>query len=273
METSDALHLNRKSWDERVPIHVASKAYGADWERLRQGGYCLPPVVVDEVGDVSGKSLAHLMCHFGLDTLSWARLGAEATGLDFSSVAIETANQASAELGLPTRFVCGEVCEAVELLGQTYDVVFTSTGVLCWLPDLKRWAQAVAGLLKPGGVFYLREMHPFLDVFENTDDGSDIRIQYGYFQPQPLRFPAGPTYTDAPPGAVVGETVEWQHPVSEVINALIGVGLRLEFFRERPGCGYPKFDVMREVSPGRYDLPEPRGGKLPMMFSLRARKE
>lgn len=222
-----------------------------------------------------GKSLAHLQCHVGLDTLSWARLGAEATGLDFSGPAIAAARQYAGDLGLPARFVEGDVYEAPRLLGRTYDIVFTSVGVLCWLQDLERWADAVAALLQPGGLFYIMDGHPFTEIFEDVTDPdgeTPIKPHYGYFDKSPLRLDAAPTYTDAPEGAVVAETVEWLHPLSEIVNCLIGAGLRIETLGEHPHCGYGKFACMEEVEPGRFEMPGDLAGKLPMFFSIRAVK-
>jgi len=122
---------------------------------FRNGEVHLYPIEIEEVGDVRGKSLLHLQCHFGMDTMSWARLGADVTGLDFSDNAIETARQISAELEIPARFVCSNIYDAPNVLSEKFDIVFTSYGALCWLPDLKKWGEVVAHFVKPGGIFYI----------------------------------------------------------------------------------------------------------------------
>lgn len=267
------IQTNHRSWNDRVPVHFASAMYREHLDALKAGGHCLEAEVLDEVGDVSGKTLLHLQCHFGLDTLSWARRGAAVTGLDFSEPAIELARQLSEELTIPAEFVCANVYDAAEALDGPYDVVFTSLGVLGWLPNLPRWADNTAKLLKPGGLFYLMDCHPFTDVFD--DDASapqGLTIGYDYFDTKAYKFEAGPTYADNGTHAVVGETVEWMHTFSSILNALIDAGLRIERVFESPRCHFGMFDVMREVSPNRYEMPAPLTGKLPLVFSLRATK-
>src|SRR5262245_17112552 len=153
----DAIDLNRAHWDEVVPLHVASEFY--DVASFRAGRSTLLPVELREVGDVRGKTLLHLQCHFGMDTLSWAREGATVTGADFSGPAIEVARGLSAELGIPARFVESDVYSLPEVLDEPFDIVFASYGVLCWLPDFPAWARIAASFLNPGGVFYLLDGH------------------------------------------------------------------------------------------------------------------
>lgn len=167
----DYLRINQANWDARVPVHLDSDFY--DVAGFKAGGSALRPFELAEVGDVAGRSLAHLQCHLGLDTLSWARLGAEVTGLDFSGAAIEQARSIAAECGLPARFVTADVYDAPRALGETYDIVYTGVGALVWLPDLTRWAEAVAALLNPGGFLYLAEFHPFTNVLDD-DTGATV---------------------------------------------------------------------------------------------------
>ncbi|MDQ3636616.1 MAG: class I SAM-dependent methyltransferase, partial [Actinomycetota bacterium] len=167
---------NKASWDERVPIHVGGEFYGV--EGFRAGEEHLRPFELEEMGDVSGKELLHLQCHFGKDTLSWARHGARVTGLDFSAPAVEAAGKLAAEIGIEAEFVRSDVYEANEALGgRTFDVVYTGLGALNWLPDITRWAGVVAGLVRPGGFLYLAEFHPFANVF--GDD--DLTVEHDYF--------------------------------------------------------------------------------------------
>ena len=219
--------LNRRWWDERVPIHVASDFY--DVEGFKAGRSALLPFVVDEVGDVAGRSLVHLQCHFGLDTLSWARLGAEVTGLDFSAPAVDAARSLAAEAGIDAAFVAASLYDAAEALGgRRFDLVYTGIGALNWLPDLRRWAEVVRGLLAPGGFLYLVEFHPIEWVF--ADD--DLTVERDYFERKPLVFDDPGTYADLEAETVNDRTEEWQHPLSEVVMAVIDSGLVLELLHE-----------------------------------------
>jgi len=149
---------NLAKWNELVAVHARSAFYDVDG--FRRGCCSLRPLELEEVGDVAGLRLLHLQCHFGLDTMSWARLGAEATGLDFSDTAIEVARSLSDDLAIPARFLCTDLYQLPKVLDETFDVVFTSYGVLCWLRDLEEWARIVARFLAPGGRFHLVELHP-----------------------------------------------------------------------------------------------------------------
>lgn len=264
-EPEDLVELNRRRWNELVPHHVASSFY--DVEGFRSGRDSLLPVEIAEVGEVRGKRLLHLQCHFGLDTLSWARRGAEVTGLDFSSAAIATARSLAAELGLAARFVEGEVARAPELLpGERFDIVFTSYGVLGWNPDLAPWALAIARLLAPDGFLYVLDTHPLALVFDEQR-----RLRYRYF---------GGGVADveevegsyAAPQARLGNKREafWVHPLSTVVEALLGAGLQLESLREFPFhvCALGPDERRRED--GYWEHPA-TSGMLPRLFSLRAR--
>ena len=158
MSTDHRIEVNRRNWNERTPVHVASDFY--DVEGFKAGRITLSDLEREGVGDARGRSLLHLQCHFGLDTLSWARLGARVTGVDLSDDAIATARRLNAELGLDARFIRANVFDLPEVLDEEFDVVYTAMGVLVWLPDLTAWARVVARHLKPGGLFYLLETHP-----------------------------------------------------------------------------------------------------------------
>ncbi|MGH2452559.1 MAG: class I SAM-dependent methyltransferase [bacterium] len=260
---------NRADWNERVPIHVRSAFY--DVEAFKAGRSTLNLIERGEVGDVSGRSLLHLQCHFGLDTLSWARLGARATGVDFSEKAIALARTLSDELGISAAFICADIYDLPQHLKETFDLVYTSRGVLCWLPDMPRWAEIVARFLRPGGTFYLFEDHPFAGVFENERDTTDLKLAYGYFhRPDPLRFEPGGSYAD-PTATLTTPTYEWQHSLADVLNALTGAGLRVEFLHEFPICSWSRFPFMERSEDGWWRLPE-RFPPLPLTFSLKALK-
>ncbi|MGH3150953.1 MAG: class I SAM-dependent methyltransferase [Streptosporangiaceae bacterium] len=256
--------LNRANWDDRVPIHLASSFY--DLAGFRAGVSSLRAFELAEVGDVRGRRLVHLQCHIGLDTLSWARRGAQVSGLDFSAPAIEAASSLAAELDLAARFVVADVYDAVAAFGgQRFDIVYTGIGALVWLPDVFGWARVVAGLLEPGGFVYLIEGHPFAQIL---DDASGRVVTRDYFEREPIVEDYPFSYTDGPALAHTRE-VEFQHGLGEIITALADAGLRIEFVHERDFEVFSRFDVLQRQDDGTYRLPagQPR---VPMLYSLRA---
>jgi SAM-dependent methyltransferase len=263
----DYVTLNRASWDERVPLHVASGFYGVD--RFVEGEEHLHGFEIEELGDVSGRRLAHLQCHFGMDTLSLARHGAHVTGLDFSAPAIAEARALAARCGLDgqARFVEANVYDAVEALGATYDLVYTGKGALCWIPDLAAWAGVVAALLEPGGELYLSEFHPFLQMLGYES----VELEYPYFNDRAEVWDDGTDYADPDAHLVHERSVEWPHPVSEVICSIIDAGLRLDYFHEWREASFARFACMEEVAPRLYRMPA-GSPDLPLMYSLRATK-
>jgi SAM-dependent methyltransferase len=259
--------LNRTWWDERVPIHTASDFY--DVEAFQAGAGTLRPFELEEVGEVAGKRLLHLQCHFGLDTLSWARRGASVVGLDFSEPAIEAANALAGETGLDGRFVRADLYDAVEALGgERFDIVYTGLGALNWLSDLDRWGEVVTSLVADGGFLYLAEFHPFADVFA----GEELTVAYDYFHdPAGIRLSDdGGTYADLSAPTVHNATHEWAHPISEVIGVVIANGLRLELFNEHDYTLAPRWPHLLPAEGGIYRQPQgtPR---IPLIYSLRAR--
>ena len=271
------LETNLRNWNERTPVHAASSFY--DVAAFKAGANALNDVERREVGAVAGKSLLHLQCHFGLDTMSWARLGAQVTGLDFSDAAIDVARELNAELDLGARFVCANVFDTADVIDERFDFVYTGKGVLCWLPDLGAWAKTVARLLKPGGVFYLMDGHPFLDVFKRDPDAGanpnrhlidDLRIRHRYFPNSAgTRFPGGyPSYAGT--ALIKSDVYEWWHSVEEILAAVLGAGLTLEFFHEFPKSFYLVFPGMEKGEDGWWRFPQ-HNERLPQTFSLRAR--
>jgi len=157
------LQANRRRWDQLAIEHQSSEFY--DLAGFKTGKDRLRSIELNELGDVSGKSLLHLQCHFGMDTLAWARRGAIVTGIDFSQKAITTAQSLSEELNIPADFYCSDIYELLNVLSGLFDIVFTSYGVLHGLPDLQKWGQIISYYLKPGGIFYIVEDHPMFRVF------------------------------------------------------------------------------------------------------------
>ena len=268
------LEINRSWWDERVPIHVASDFY--DVGRFRDGGSTLRPFELEEVGDVNGKRLVHLQCHFGLDTLSWARCGASAVGLDFSAPAVAAANELAAETGLDARFVAADVHDAVEALGgERFDVVYTGLGALNWLPDLSPWARVVAALLADGGFLYLSEFHPLTWIY--ADDELEIESDY-FHAPEGVDFDDGQgSYADLDASTEHDATLEWAHTLADVVGAVLGAGLRLELLSEHDYTLFPRFSHLiedRETLGAGVVYRQPEGRpRLPLMYSLRARRD
>ena len=262
---------NRRKWDERVAIHRGSAFY--DVPGFLAGKSALESHEPEEVGDVAGNSLLHLQCHFGLDTLSWARLGADVTGLDFSGEAVREAGALAAEAGLRAEFAQANVYDAVSALpARTFDVVYTGKGALNWLPDMAAWASVAARLVAPGGLLYLFEFHPFGDVFDDESPDA-LRIRYPYFpRTEPLFFDDPGTYTDGEANTIHNDSYEWPHSLGEVITALAGNGLTIEFLHEFDRLTWKGMACMAPgAEPDTWVLPEHRES-VPLMYSIRARK-
>jgi len=260
--------VNRANWDDRVPHHVAGDFY--DVPGFVAGTSSLDKFEIEEIGTmVRDRTLVHLQCHFGLDTLSWARLGATVTGLDFSAPAVAAAKELAAAAGLQARFVKGNVYDAPRLLGEQYDVVYTGKGAINWLPDIQRWAGVLAAVCKPGGSLYVSEFHPFSWVF--ADENLDVVYSY-FHSSEPLVFDEQGTYTDPDAEHEHTRTLEWAHPVGDVISALAAAGFRIEFLHEFAHTHFQRWPFLRRVGPARrYELPEGMP-PLPLMFSLLATK-
>lgn len=258
---------NRELWDEKTTIHGQSEYY--DLKGFKAGKSSLRTVEVKEVGEVSGKSLLHLQCHFGLDTLSWARLGAKATGVDFSEKAIERARNLSRETGIEADFICADIYNLPDLLESEFDIVFTSYGVLCWLSDLKRWAEIIAHFLKPGSFFYIVEGHPILTIFDNSWGATEFKVAQSYFyKSEPIKWEPEGDYADRN-ATVIHPSYEWTHSLGEVVCALVDAGLRIDFLHELPFSEFQWSSFTRKGDDGWWHT---EGDKVPMIFSIRATK-
>src|SRR5437588_11802390 len=227
---NDYMKSNLDWWNDAAITHAQGDAY--ELTAFKSGKTKLKPLELAEIGDVAGKSLLHLQCHFGLDSLSWARLGARVTGVDFSPAGIERARALAAELGVAATFVCSELGELPQHLAGDFDVVYVSRGVLSWLPDLMRWAEVAAHFVRPGGIFYITEVHPVALVWDDAESVApgELRLRYPYwFRPEPLVVPVQGSYAD--PGAHVEEPLEygWSHSLGEIVTAVASAGLHIEF--------------------------------------------
>ncbi|RSK45321.1 class I SAM-dependent methyltransferase [Hymenobacter rigui] len=259
------LELNRRLWNAKTEYHVQSEFY--DVAGFRAGKSSLNEVELGLLGEVAEQQILHLQCHFGLDTLSLSRLGAQVTGVDLAENAIAYARTLAHELHLGAQFICADVYALPQHLHQQFDVVFTSYGVLGWLPDMERWAAVIAHFLKPGGRLVLVEFHPVVWMF----DASFSRIDYAYFNRETIAETETGTYADLT--APIRETaVSWNHSLAEVLGALLRQDLAVEQFEEYDYSPYNCFAGLEQVAERRYQL-SALPGKLPMMYSVVARKK
>lgn len=268
---NEFLQTNLDHWQEITEINYRSAFY--DVEGFKNGRNALNALEIEELGNVSGKSLLHLQCHFGQDTLSWARLGAEVTGVDFSSNAIEKAHELSQQTGLDGRFIECNLYDLPQHLDEQFDIVFTSYGVLGWLPDIREWARLVSRYLKPGGVFYIAEFHPFAMTLYDESNATDLRLHYPYFQGnEPTHFEPSDDGAYADPNANVSTSqYEWFHTIGDIVTSLITAGLTIEFLHEFPHSVYRQLPMAKPIEDGLWTLGD-RHGDVPLMFSIRANK-
>jgi SAM-dependent methyltransferase len=268
----ESQEANRAWWDATVPVHLASDFYDVEgWLAEERGPR---PREVAVLGDVTGLDLVHLQCHFGKDTLSWARAGARVTGLDFSPAAIDAARSLAERAGLTARsdFVCAPVAEAIDALGgRRFDIVYVSLGALCWLPSVDEWAAQAAGLLRSGGRLYLHEVHPMSMALGDAD----LTVVYPYFeQAAPYEDDeagsyADPTATDALPGR---STYGWNHSIGEIVGSLVARGLRIELLDEHDWTSFARYPWLEERDEETFVTPEGHL-RVPLSFTLLASKD
>ena len=261
----DFFDTNRSLWDKKVDFHKNSEMY--DMEHFLQGKNMLNEIELQALGDVKGKSLLHLQCHFGQDSLCWARMGAKVTGVDLSPKSLELARQLNDQLGMDVNFIESNVLELKEHLNGQYDIVFTSYGTYAWLPDLTQWASVIHHFLKPGGIFFIADFHPVLYMY----DFPSKEFRYNYFNNgKPYEETNQGTYTDFN-AQINHKEYFWNHGLSEILGPLLHHGLVLEEFREFPYSPYNCFENMVEVEKGKYVYnPEIT---IPHVFSFKMRKK
>ena len=255
---------NQKSWNDRVHIHKSSSFY--DVEGFLKGKTTLNELELAEIRDVSGKKVLHLQCHFGLDTLSLARMGAIPTGVDLSDTAIDEAKKLADQAGLKAEFICSNVYDLQNVLDDKFDLIFTSYGVIGWLPDLDKWANIIETYLKPGGSFYMAEFHPFVWMLD--DDFK--KIHYSYFNNGVIETEMEGTYAEKESELKFKE-YSWNHSISEVMNALINHGMKIDFMNEYDYSPYDCFPNMVKNPLGNFYL---KGFEtiLPMVYYVKATK-
>lgn len=256
---------NKKLWNQRTVVHKNSNFYNL--AGFKAGSTVLTPIELNELGNINGKTMLHLQCHFGMDSLDWARRGAIVTGVDLSDEAIKEAKQLNDELKLNAKFVCCNVYDTSEYVKEQFDIVFTSYGTIGWLPDLQPWAKMIAERLKPGGIFYIADFHPVLWMF----DDEFTHFQYSYENREVIVTESEGTYTDRD-ADITGKEYGWNHSISEILNALITNGLQIVHFNEFMYSPYACFRNSVEFEKGKWHI-KGLEGKIPMVYTLKAIKQ
>jgi 2-polyprenyl-3-methyl-5-hydroxy-6-metoxy-1,4-benzoquinol methylase len=262
----DQFNANREGWNLRTPHHVKSDFY--DVGNFIAGATSLRFIEIEELGNIAGKTLLHLMCHFGQDTLSLARMGAEATGIDFSDKAIAAAKSLARKIGSATEFHCCNLYDTRKHVSGQFDIVYTSYGVIGWLPDLREWGRIIAESLKPGGMFYMAEFHPFLWMMDEKRE----KFAYSYFHSEsPLEFEMKGTYTDRT-ADICYKDFNWIHTLGDVLNALIASGLEIKFLHEFPFSVYDCLPNLEPAGEQRWVFKNLKD-TIPYLFSIKAWKK
>jgi len=259
--------VNKDAWDKKVSIHSKSEFY--DVEGFKKGKTSLNKYELEELGAIKGKSLLHLQCHFGQDTLSLSRLGAKCTGIDLSGEGIKQAKFLNKELGLDAKFIESNLYDVPKNVEGNFDVVFTSYGVVGWLPDLKKWGQIIADKLKSGGIFYLIEFHPIVWMFDFLQ--TPPKLTYPYLQSEAIYEEYKGTYTNKE-AEIISKEYGWNHGLGEVVTALTSAGLEIEFLHEFEKSPYNSFPEMQKTADGMFVLKENQR-MFPLLYSIRAVKK
>jgi SAM-dependent methyltransferase len=267
----DPIEVNRRNWDERARIHARDTTGDYMLERFIAGEDALHEIEAAELGSVAGKRVLHLQCHIGRDTLCLVRRGARATGVDFSGAALAVARQLSERTGLFANFIEGTVDDVPRLAPGPFDMVFTTWGTICWLPDMRQWARVIASVLAPGGELYFADAHPALRVLE--EKAGRLVVTYGHRTPieRPLTFTEATTYTGDPTIMANQQSHEWMHPLSAVLGGLIDAGMTITMFREHEIVPWQALPSMVRAGERMWRLPETYPA-VPLSFSLRAVK-
>ena len=261
----DYQSTNRDAWNKRVATHLESEFY--DLDGWKAGKTSLNDIELELLGDVKEKSILHLQCHFGQDTLSLARMGANVVGVDLSDKSIAAARKLNTELGLNAEFVTSDVLELIGKIDQKFDIVFTSYGTIGWLPDLDKWAKVISHYLKPKGKLVFVEFHPVVWMFDDAFE----KIQYRYFKDEPIIETNTGTYTGTDETFEKTE-ISWNHGLAEVFRALENNELILKSFDEFDYSPYNCFSGMKELDERKFII-EKHGNKLPLIYSLTATKK
>ena len=257
--------INKTLWNNKTDVHINSEFY--DNKTFIEGRNSLNSIELELLGDIKGKSILHLQCHFGQDTISLNRLGANVTGLDLSDKAIERAKELATKTKSEATFICCDIYDLPQHLDEKFDLVFTSYGTIGWLPDLDKWAKIVSGFLKPNGKFVFAEFHPVVWMF----DDNFTKVEYNYFKDEPIVETEVGTYADqnAP---LKNKSVSWNHSISEVLNSLLQNGLEINSMKEFDYSPYNCFNETIEYEPQRFRIKH-LDNKIPMVYSIVAKKK
>lgn len=261
----DYINKNKASWNSKTEYHVVSDFY--DMENFLKGKSSLKEIELELLGEVSGKSILHLQCHFGQDTISLGRMGAMATGVDLSDKAISKAREIASKTKIDAEFICCNIYDLPDQLHKQFDIVFTSYGTIGWLPDIDKWAAIVARYLKPGGKFIFADFHPVVWMFDDNFD----KVAYKYSKDEPIIEIVSGTYADRS-APITTETVNWNHSISEVINSLIKHGLEICLLNEYDYSPYNCFNMTEEFEPGKFRIKHFEN-KIPMVYAIVATKK
>jgi SAM-dependent methyltransferase len=264
MDLKKAFETNKASWEQKVAIHADSDFYFL--EAFKKGKSSLNKFELEALGDVTGKSLLHLQCHFGQDTLSWSRMGAKCTGVDISEKGVKLARSLNKELNRDAQFVCCNVLDTSQYISETFDIVSTSYGTIGWLPDLKPWAEMIAERLKPGGIFYIIDFHPIAWMFDYAV--SPPELKYGYQQKETIYEEYEGTYANTD-SKMISKEYGWNHGVGEVVTSLANAGLTIEFLKEHDTTPYDVFPSLVKNDEGLFEMPN---GLYPLLFEVKAIK-
>lgn len=260
----DYFEINKKSWNAKTDIHIESAFYDVDG--FLNGKNSLKEIELNLLGDVKGKSILHLQCHFGQDSISLSRMGAKVTGVDLSDISIERARTFAEKTKTDTTFICCDLYDLPNQLDQEFDIVFTTYGTIGWLPDLDKWAEIVSRFLKPGGEFIFVEFHPAVWMYD--DDFQ--KIGYNYFNIGPIVETYNGTYAEKS-ADLSQQYVMWNHGIGEVLNSLIKNKLQLQSFNEYNYSPYDCFRHTYEFEPGKFRI-KSFEDKFPMVYALKAIK-
>ena len=256
------LETNRAFWDERAARHGQDATY--DVRGFLAGDTPLRDIELALLPDVNGLDLLHLQCHFGLDTLAWARRGARVTGVDFSPVAVERARALATEAGLAATFLQADTQRLPSTLDGRFDLVYASYGVLVWIGDLAAWMSGAARALRPGGRLVLVELHPANLMFDTVDP---IVLDFPYGSGEALRFDSPGSYADPAMETTANESVQYPHSLGEVVTAAVDAGLVIRELREYLDVDRDDRGMLVRGEDGRFRLPL-GDGFLPVIYSL-----
>ncbi|MEN4762047.1 class I SAM-dependent methyltransferase [Chryseobacterium sp. C39-AII1] len=259
------LEINKNSWNAKVEPHLKSDFYFVD--EFLKGRTSLNSIELELLGDIKGKTVLHLQCHFGQDSISLSRMGAKVTGIDLSDKAIETAKDLAQKTGENVEFMCTDLYNLPNALDQKFDIVFTSYGTIGWLPDLEKWAKIINHFLKPNGKFIMAEFHPVVWMFDDDFEG----VKYNYFNEKPITETYEGTYADQN-ADIVQDYVMWNHSLADVIDNLLQNDIQIENFKEFDWSPYPCFKHVNEFEKGKWRIPQ-FGNKIPLIFAIKAQKK